>query len=655
MAESRLARARRVFMLMPVGLATLGIATAWAYSRVLQNGFVNWDDPTVLLQNEHLGQPGVLRWAFSTGLIGHYQPLAWLAWSTLKSLFGLSPAAFHGLSLLLHVATGIAVYAVALRLADRMELEGIRPRIGGLLAASLFLLHPAAVEPVAWASALPYTLSLFLLLLSFLAYLSERLALAAALYAASLLSRPTALGYPFVLLAVDLLVLNRQHRTTLKRVVIKQSPFLLLAIAAAMGEWYTRDVAGLSEMGFAPRIATATSAPFVYIWRAIWPVRLSPLYALPLSPSVEPLPLALGIGGVTAMTAIAWGLRRRQPVILAAWIVYLALIAPVAGLTPTGVQASADRYMYVPSVVIVMVVGLGVARLRVDGFMRGFVALTTVGALAALALLSRSQTEYWKDSVALWTRATDVDRENDVATFNLAVAYGETGRDREAMQWYERTLALVPDHDLARRNLETLQAGVAERDADELAAAGRVAEASDNYRRVLALDPRRAHARAALGMILAQRGQLDAASLELRRALDDGVKDVEVPNVLAFALLQRGEEKQAADVFARGMAEHSDNLNLKHNLARLLATASDPQVRDGERALKLASEVCERTANKDPRALDTLSTAYAAIGRFDLALETGGRAERLARERGDLETADAIAAHARLYRRRLTR
>jgi Flp pilus assembly protein TadD len=655
MAKPQLARTRRVFTLMPVGLAIFTIATAWAYSRVLQNGFVNWDDPTVLLQNEHLGQPGVARWAFSTGLIGHYQPLAWLAWSTLKSLFGLSPAAFHGLSLLLHVAAGIAVYAVALRLADRMELEGIRRRIGGLLAASLFLLHPAAVEPVAWASALPYVLSLFLLLLSFLAYVNERKLLSGAFYAGSLLSRATALGYPLVLVTVDLYLLNRQQRTTLRRVVIEKIPFVLLAIAAALGEWYSRDVAGLSEMGLAPRVATATAAPFVYIWRTVWPVRLSPIYALPLSPSVELLPLAMGIAGMTAMTAIAWSVRRRQPVIPAAWIVYLTLLAPVAGLTPTGVQASADRYMYVPSVVIAMVVGIGVAGLRVDGLMRGLVALTTVGALAALALLTRSQTQYWKDSIALWTRAADVDRGNDVATYNLAAAYGETGRDREAMQWYERTLALVPDHDLARRNLAILQAVVAERDADQLAAAGHVAEATDKYRRAIALDPRRVHAHAALGVILAQRGQFDAASVELRRALEGGVQDVEVPNALAFALLQNGEEKEAANVLARATADHPDNLNLKHNLARLLATASDPQVRDGERALRLASEVCEQMANGDPRALDTLSAAYAAVGRFDLAQETAARAEHLARARGDLESADAIAAHARSYRRPLTR
>jgi Flp pilus assembly protein TadD len=640
---------------VPIDVAIIGIATAWAFSRVLRNGFVNWDDPTVLLQNEHLGRSGVAKWAFSTRLIGHYQPFSWLAWSTLKSLFGLSPAAFHGLSVLLHVANGVAVYAIALQLADRSELGGMRPRIAASVAALLFVLHPAAVEPVAWASALPYALSLFFLLLSFLAYVNERRLPSVAFFAGSLLSRATALGYPFVLLVVDLCVLNRQQRMTLRRLVIEKIPFALLAIAAAVAEWYSRDVAGLAEMGLAPRVATATTAPFVYAWRTIWPVRLSPLYALPLSPKVELLPLSLGIGGATAMTAIAWTLRRRQPSILAAWVAYITLLAPVAGLTPTGVQASADRYMYEPSIVIAIVVGFAIARLRLNRNMGPFNALATAGVLAALALLTRSQTQYWKDSIALWTRAAALDPRNDVATYNLAVAFREGGRDREAMQWYERTLVLVPDHDLARRNLRTLQAAAAERDADELAAAGRVADANDEYRRVLALDPRRVHARAALGVLLAQRGQFDAASIELRRALDEGAKDVEVPNALAFALLQRGEERQAADVLARGTAEHPDDLNLKHNLARLLATASDLQVRDGERALRLASEVCERTANSDPRALDTLSVAYATLGRFDLARATAARAEHLAREHGDLETADAIAAHARRYPRPLTK
>jgi hypothetical protein len=67
---------RRFYARAPIDTAIVAIAAVWAFSRVLQNAFVNWDDPTVLLQNARLGQPGVARWAFSTGLIGHYQPLA---------------------------------------------------------------------------------------------------------------------------------------------------------------------------------------------------------------------------------------------------------------------------------------------------------------------------------------------------------------------------------------------------------------------------------------------------------------------------------------------------------------------------------------------------------------------------------------------------
>jgi tetratricopeptide (TPR) repeat protein len=100
--------------------------------------------------------------------------------------------------------------------------------------------------------------------------------------------------------------------------------------------------------------------------------------------------------------------------------------------------------MYVPSIVIAIVVGLGMARLRLTRHVGTLAVLTTAGALAALALLTRSQTQYWKDSIVLWTRAAELDPRNDVATYNLAEAFAEAGHDREAMQWYERTLVLVP-------------------------------------------------------------------------------------------------------------------------------------------------------------------------------------------------------------------
>ena len=156
-------------------------------------------------------------------------------------------------------------------------------------------------------------------------------------------------------------------------------------------------------------------------------------------------------------------------------------------------------------------------------------------------------------------------------------------------------------------------------------------------------------ARAARGMLTMKRGRFREAVVELRAAIEGGVKDVEVANALAFALVQNDETAEAASVLTRAAAEHPDNVNLMHNLARLLATASDPRVRDGERAVRLALEVCERTGNRDPRALDTLSAAYAASGRFAMAQEAASHAAARARELGDVETAAAIDRRARSY------
>src|SRR5262245_30060619 len=111
-------RGRRIRLHLAVDVTALVLVPLAVFWPVLRNDFVNWDDVDVLVNNPNLGQRGVVSWAFSTTLIGHYQPLAWLVWSAAKSLFGVSPSAFHGLSLALHIVNGILVYAIALVLID---------------------------------------------------------------------------------------------------------------------------------------------------------------------------------------------------------------------------------------------------------------------------------------------------------------------------------------------------------------------------------------------------------------------------------------------------------------------------------------------------------------------------------------------------------
>lgn len=665
--------------------AALVLGAVWAvalaaFLPVFDNGFVNWDDPVVIVRNASLAAPGVVRWAWSTTLIGHYQPIAWLAWALVERAFGVDAAAFHSVSVVAHLVNAGLLFLVVWQLVPSPQPGATSPRvIAAATAAALFAVHPIQVEAVAWASALPYVLSVTALLAAVLAYLrscvsnaggraNAWLGASVAAYAVSLLTRAIAVGLPLVLLVIDVYPLRRiavrgvgrsaeQSRparaVSIRRVLLEKIPFLALALAAVAIEARTRDVATLQEVGAAARAQLAVTAPFVYFWRIVVPIHLSPLHPLPIHFAVEWMPLVLGAAGLLVAAMLIWKGKTAHPAIGAACLAYAVLLAPVAGLTPSGLQATADRYVYVPALALALIAGAAAGRASTSRSARTrmLVPVSVCALVVVLAVAARVQLRWWHDSIALWTRAAELDPHDDIATYNLATALADAGREDEAIAQYEETLRLVPDHDLARQNLAILQAARAEREGDRLAAAGRLDEATDQYARALALDGKRLHARAALGIALVRRGRLDEGAADLQRAFDAGSTDAEVPNALAFALTTTGRTREAIAVLGRAVDRSPGDVNLVHNLARLLATTPDPQLRDGQRALRLALQVRDWTGGRDPRALDTLAAAYAAAGQPDHARETADRAVTLARQAGDGDLADAIAAHARSYAR----
>jgi protein O-mannosyl-transferase len=647
---TKAARSRQARLSSPSGHASVialvvGL-TLLAFWPVIGSGFVNWDDPTVIVQNPQLTAPGVVSWAFSTTLIGHYQPLSWLAWAALARTVGLNSMAFHVASLLGHLANAVLVYAVARKLTGS-DVSEPRARLTGAVAAMAFAVHPMRVEAVAWASALPYVLSTAALLVAFLSYLHSRLNLAIVAYAMALLCRPTALAFPILLLAIDV---YPSHRRIDRRALLEKLPFAVLAGAAAVIEFEAREIASMQDVGVGARLTMAVSAPFVYLARTIVPLRLSPLNPLPVEPTIDWVRLALGSAGLAAVAIVAWRMRRKRPGLVVATLAYLLLLAPVVGLTPTGLQATADRYMYVPGIVISLLVGMAVAEMwpRTRWTMtRSFVTLAAP--VVALSVLTWQQARWWHDSITLWARVAELDPANDIATYNLAIALSDAGRDEEAIGRYEQTLRIVPDQRLARQNLQTLQARQSEREGDRLADAGRLDEAERAYARALALDTKRVHARAARAVVLTRLGRTREAVPDLRAAHQGDPRDAAVLNALAFALSDTGESAEAAAVLKRGIDLHPDDVNLAHNLARLLATATDPVTRDGVLALQLATRVNERTGRSDPRVLDTLAAAYAATGQVELARETAQHAVARARQIGDHDLAREIEAHTRDY------
>ena len=489
--------------------------------------------------------------------------------------------------------TGL-VYLLARRLsspaqplpANRLPASS-RPA-AALAAAVAFGLHPLRVEPVAWASALPYLLALAFLSASALAYLAHAdaspgrgptgpgrrpLILSIVLYAASLLSRPAAPAFPVVLLVLDAF-LGRARRVGLRSLLLEKLPYAALAVLATFAEAGARRFASLEQASLGARLTDAVAAPFVYLWRTLWPVGLTPLNALPIDPRMSWPVLLAGSLLLAAITTLAFRFRRRRPGLALAWVAYLLLLAPAAGLTPSGVQATADRYTYIPGTVISLLVGAGLAR----ALARHGAAASLMGvALAAiLALLAQRQLGYWRDSEALWTRALELDPKNDVAAYNLALALEERGNPDAAEARYRRVLELVPDHGPARLNLRLLEALRLEREGGAAAAAGRLEEAVKSYTEALKRDPARLHSRRSRGMALTQLGRFEEAIPDLTVAAQASDAEPAVAGALAFALAETGQRAAALRALREGLARHPDDPGLLASLATLETSTTEP-------------------------------------------------------------------------------
>ncbi len=490
--------------------AAIAILTLAVYARVAGYPFVAYDDDLYVTQNPHvlagLSAEGAA-WAFTTTSAANWHPLTWLSHMADVSLFGVNPGAHHAVNVVIHAANALLLFFLLSRTTGA-------PWRSGFVAA-LFSLHPLHVESVAWVAERKDVLSALFFLLACRAHVRyvERpgrgryLALAA-FFCLGLLSKPTVVTLPFVLLLLDYWPLGRMAPgkgpadrlpVPLGRLLLEKVPLFLLAAAVSAVAYATQQAGGtVSGFPWAIRAAHAVNACAGYIGKMFWPGSLAVFYPFSGGNLSGPA-TAAAVALLASATALALATLRSRPYLAAGWFWYLVTLVPASGIVQVGAHSMADRYTYLPLVGIFVMLAWGVPPLLPDRPGRkAALAASAALVLSSAAVASWFQVGYWRDSEALFSRALNVTADNWVAHYNLALVLQRQGRDAEAAPHYLAMLRIVPELPDTAPNLARAHnnLGVA------LERLGDLEGASTQFRESLRLRPRDPTVEANLGNVL---------------------------------------------------------------------------------------------------------------------------------------------------------
>jgi tetratricopeptide (TPR) repeat protein len=625
----------------------LAAITFAVFGQTLRHQFVNLDDEVYVYGNPIVAQGLCLKglaWVFTHADCSLYHPLTMLSLMADYQLHGLHAGGYHLTNVLLHTASVILLFLVLRQMTGALWRSAF--------VAALFAIHPLRVESVAWVAERKDVLSGFFFMLTLGAYVQyvrkpnslARYLMVAAAFVLALLSKPTVVTLPFVLLLLDYWPLNRFERPgKLSRLLLEKVPLLALAAGACAVTVLAagKDITPNAPISMPLRLGNALAYYAVYLRRMVWPEGLAVPYPYPHN-GLPRWEMALGGALLAGLSAVAWKERRTRPWLLMGWLWYLGMLTPMIGIVSAGAAEQADRYTYLPQIGIYLAVTWLVAEWRVrwlhHGPLRVALGSLMAGVVLALMVCAWKQTAHWQDSRTLWTHTLACTTNNSMANLEFGNALQQEGNADEAIAHFQSALQIEPGLMPAHNNL-----GYA------LLQKGRVDEAIAHFQKALQISPNNADICINLGNALLLKGRVDNSITQYQKALQIKPDSAGANYNLGNALLQKGREDEAIAHFQKALELKPADPTTQNRLAWLLATCPEASLRDGDKAVQLAQRANELAGGKNPAVLRTLAAAFAEAGRFDDARRTAQKAIESAQAAGRQDVAAQLNVDLKRY------
>jgi hypothetical protein len=218
-------------------------------------------------------------------------------------------------------------------------------------------------------------------------------------------------------------------------------PFIVLSAVLVAFTLYVPNEQQAFEKSFSvmSRLANAPVAFVTYLAKTFWPQDMAIFYPFPSQIPVWQITGAILL--IATVTAAVIMTVKRLPHLFVGWFWFIITIAPVIGILQIGDFAMADRYHYLPSIGIAIMLAWEIPHcIKREVLRKNILWPVALVFLASLAFLAWQQCAYWKNNIELWNHAIQATEDNYMAHNNLASALLEKGETEKAMHHYHKAI-----------------------------------------------------------------------------------------------------------------------------------------------------------------------------------------------------------------------
>jgi protein O-mannosyl-transferase len=551
------------------------VCTFILYFHSLRNGFVNWDDPDYVLNNDfihRLSWPAV-RAIFSGFQNDNYHPFTTLSLALEYAFAGGSSATlYHFDNLMLHlVNTGLVFWFIS-RISDNRWIPA--------MVAFWFGIHPMHVESVAWVSERKDVLYGCFFLASLISYsyyiknsrinedkpLTERTRgrqfylLTFSLFLFALFSKSAAVVLPLVLLLIDFLL----RRKFSARLLIEKIPFLALSLLFGI-------LAIISQRGAMNREIEQVLTPFnrflivsygflKYIVMSFFPAGMSAFHPYPLSPAGKPgllVYLSVPVNLLVIILVILSMRKSRKYFFGLAF--FLITIILVLRILPVGSAVISERYTYIPYIGIFYITGIFLTaqwhNKNAGTLLRTLPVALFAGFSIFFTVKTYSRIGVWRDDLSLWGDVIRVYPDNYWGYYMRGTSKGRNNDLEGGLRDLEKSIFLQPNNPYSYNNRGKI-----------FYLQKKYSEALESYNAAIRLDPGLLEAYNNRGAVRGTCGDLRGACSDFSKAIDlgPGFPDAYRNRGLAEMLLHQADSAKADWNKAISMGDREAQKLLEH-------------------------------------------------------------------------------------------